>query len=155
MVFCSIEEPDKAKSSVEKNVQKLVTYFGKTNQLTKNAEKTDFILFSKPSKNESVEVLVNDYIIETSGVKYLRVCLDRNLTFQKEIENILRTTGSEVLHDLQNIFPEKTRLLLLNAFVISHLQYSAILLGGIRETLITTLEKQLNWRVKPCFNRTE
>ena len=37
----------------------------------------------------------------------------------------------------------------------SHLHYSAILLGGIRKNLITTLEKQLNWGVKACFNRTK
>ena len=39
--------------------------------------------------------------------------------------------------------------------VISHLHYSAILLGGIRDNLITILEKQLNWGIKACFNRTK
>ena len=83
--------------------------------------------------------------------------LDRNLTFQNEIKNILRkmATGIKVLYNLQNIFPEKTKLLLLNALVISHLHYSAILIGGIRENGITTLEKQLNWGIKACFNRTK
>ena len=57
--------------------------------------------------------------------------------------------------NLQNIFPEKTKLLSLNALVIIHLHYSAILIGGIREILINTLEKQLNWGIKACFNRTK
>ena len=64
-------------------------------------------------------------------------------------------TEFKVLYNLQNIFPEKTKLLLLYAFVISHLHYSAILLGRIRENFITTLEKQLNWGIKACFNRTK
>ena len=56
MIFCSHEEPEKAKSAVEKIVQKLVLYF-ETHQLTINAEKTEFIPFSKLSKNETVEHL--------------------------------------------------------------------------------------------------
>ena len=126
-IFCSHEEPEKAKSAVEKIVRKLVLYF-ETHQLTINAEKTEFITFSKLSKNETVEHLklqVKDQIIQTSScVKYLGVYLDRNLTFQNEIKNILRkmATGIKVLYNLQNFFPEKTKLLLLNALVISHLQ---------------------------------
>ena len=105
-----------------------------------------------------MKLQVKDQIIQTSScVKYLGVYLDRNLTFQNEIKNILRkmATGIKVLYNLQNIFPEKTKLLLLNALVISHLHYSAILLGGIRDNLITILEKQLNWGIKACFNRTK
>ena len=45
--------------------------------------------------------------------------------------------------------------MLLNALVVSHLQYSAILLTGITENLMTTLEKQLNWAIKACFFRTK
>ena len=119
-------------------------------------KKTEIMVFSKPSKNETVEHLklqVKDQIIQTSScVKYLGVYLDRYLTFpfQNEIKNILRkmATGIKVIYNLQNIFPENTKLLLLNALVISHLHYSAILLSGIRENLITTLKKQLNWGIK-------
>ena len=48
---------------------------------------------------------------------------------------------------------KKTCLLLLNALVLSHVQYPAILLQGISQNLLTTLEKQLSWGVKTCFNR--
>ena len=41
----------------------------------------------------------------------------------------------------------------LNALVISHLHYSSILLNGISRSLISTLEKQLKWGIKACFNR--
>ena len=49
----------------------------------------------------------------------------------------------------------KCTKLLLNALVLSHLHYSAILLTGISENLITTLDKQLNWVNKACFNRSK
>ena len=63
--------------------------------------------------------------------------------------------GIKCLYSIRDLFPEKTRLMLLNALVVSHLQYSAILLTGITENLITTLEKQLNWAIKACFFRTK
>ena len=43
-----------------------------------------------------------------------------------EVQNILRkmATGIKVLYSIRNILPEKTRLLLLNSLVLSHLHYS-------------------------------
>ena len=55
-----------------------------------------------------------------------------------------------------NIFyQKKNKILLLNSLVISHLHYSSVLLNGISQNLITTLEKQLNWAIKACFNRVK
>ena len=156
MVFCSHEELDKAQSAVEKIVQKLVTYFE-----THQSKKTEFIIVSTPSINETVEhsnIQVKDQIIETSScVKYFGVCLDRELIFQNELKNTLRkmATRYKGLYKLKNIVPEETRLFLLNAFVISHSQYSVILLGGIRKSVITTLKKDLNWGIKAFFNKTK
>ena len=42
---------------------------------------------------------------------------------------------------------------MLNAIVISHLHYSALNLIGLQKSLLTTLEKQLNWGIKTIFNR--
>ena len=42
-----------------------------------------------------------------------------------------------------------------NALIMSHLHYSAVLLNGITENLLTTLEKQLNWGIKACFYRNK
>ena len=43
----------------------------------------------------------------------------------------------------------------MNALVISHLRYPAILLYDMTETFLTTLEKQLNWAIEACFNITK
>ena len=60
--------------------------------------------------------------------------------------------GIKSLYSVRDIFPQKTRKLLLNALLVSHLHYSAILLSGISENFLTTLEKQLNWGMKTCVN---
>ena len=59
----------------------------------------------------------------------------------------------KVLNTLSKKLPEKTKVLLLNAIVISHQHYSALILIGLQKSLLTTLEKQLNWRIKSIFNR--
>ena len=59
----------------------------------------------------------------------------------------------KTIYYVRDFLPEKTRLLLLNSLVISHLRYSSVLLNGISQSLISTLEKQLNWGIKACFNR--
>ena len=51
------------------------------------------------------------------------------------------------------MLPEKTKILLLNAIVISHLHYSALILIGLQKSLLTSLEKQLNWGIKTIFNK--
>ena len=85
----------------------------------------------------------NQVISAISNVKYLGVYQDQNLNYQIEIKNILRkmALGIKSLYPVRDIFPQKTRKLLLNALVVSHLHYSAILLSGISENLLTTLEK--------------
>ena len=87
-------------------------------------------------------------------VKYLVVQLDENLNYQNEVKNILRkmACGIKTIYCVRDFLPTKTRTLL-NALVISHLLCSSILLNGISRSLISTLEKQLNWGIKACLNR--
>ena len=53
---------------------------------------------------------------------------------------------------LSKCLPEKWKVLLLEAIVISHLHYSALILIGLQKSLLTTLEKQLNWGIEIIFN---
>ena len=81
--------------------------------------------------------------------------MDQNLTYQDEVKNLLVkiACGIKTIHSVRDLFPEKTRFLLLHALVISHLHYSSVLLNGVTENLLTTLEKQLSWAIKALFNR--
>ena len=121
--------------------------------------KTEFITFqTKNNKSKKTNLIVRDEVIRSSSsVKSLGVYLDQILTFQEEVKHILRkmACGIKTLYSIRDYFPEKVRLLLLNALVISHLHYPAILLSGLTENLNTTLENQPNWGIKACFNRTK
>ena len=52
--------------------------------------------------------------------------------------------GIETIYAVKQFLPEKFYLLLLNALVLSHLHYPAILLQGNSQNLLTTPEKQLS-----------
>ena len=59
------------------------------------------------------------------------------------------------MYNLQIIFREKVRMLLLNDLVNSDLLYPAMLFGCIRQNILTAFEKQLKWGIKACFKRTK
>ena len=60
--------------------------------------------------------------------------------------------GIKTLHTVKSFLPQEFCLKLLNALVLSQIQHPVILLNGISQNLITSLEKQLSWAVKACFN---
>ena len=123
-----------------------------------NASKTEFIIFQKPSIKQNTILLTVDnvQIQESTTVKYLGVTLDKHLTYQSEVKQILKkmATGIKTIYVIRNFITENTRILLLHALVLSHLQYSAILLTGITSELLCTLQKQINWGIKAaCFKK--
>ena len=97
----------------------------------------------------------NEKKAESNSVNYLGVIIDSKLKFDGEVEKILQrmARGIMVLNTISKSLPEKTKILLLNEIVISHLHYSALILIGLQKSLLTTLEKQLNWGIKTIFNR--
>ena len=152
---------DKAETSIkqlEASVENLLKFF-QAHRLNINASKTEFIVFSKPSKNKEMEELrlkIGNHLIKPKeSVKYLGIHLDRNLTYQQEVKNILHkmACGIKTIYCLRDFLQQKEKVLVLNSLVISHLHYSSILLSGISQNLVTTLEKQLNWAVKASFHR--
>ena len=124
-----------------------------------NKQKTEYILISTRKRLTNTVLNVdNERIAESNSVKYLGVIIDSKLKFDGEVKKTLQrmTCGIKVLNTLSKLsksLPEKTKVLLLNAIVISHLHYSVLILIGLQKSLLTTLEKQLNWGIKTIFNR--
>ena len=62
------------------------------------------------------------------------------------------TCSNEILKNLRKCFPVKTRVTLLNPqLVLSHAQFSSLMLIGTIKNLRITLETQLNWGTTMCF----
>ena len=127
--------------------------------LTLNASKTEFIIFCKKYRalhTTDIKLKIgNSCIRKYESIKYLGVSVDSALTYQDEVKRLLRkmACGIKTLYSLREVISDNYKVLTLNALVISHLYYSAVLLNGINNNLIRSLEKQLSWGVKACFHR--
>ena len=133
--------------------QKLSIFFAKS-QLMAKKQKLEYIVFSTRKRlTNTVLNIDNERIAESNSVKYPGVIIDSKLKFDGEVKKILQrmACGIKVLNTLSKSLPEK--IFLLNAIVVSHLHYSALILIGLQKSLLTTLEKQLNWGIKTIFNR--
>ena len=92
-----------------------------------NHSKTKFITFSKKSKLDETKrnnfLIGNFKIPNVNCVKYLGIYLDCTINFQEELKHVLRkmATGIKTLKLISRPFPEQTRLLIVNASVMSHL----------------------------------
>ena len=117
-----------ARYNLEQSFRNISEYYEK-HRLMLNHSKTEFITFSKKPKLEETKrnnlLIGNNKIPNINYVKYLGIYLNCTLIFQEELKHALRkmATGIKTIKRISRPFPEQTRLLLLNALVISHLHY--------------------------------
>ena len=123
-----------------------------------NVDKTQFIVFSALSKKkltENLSLKVGNYKNNlTETVKFLGVKIDISLTFDKEINKILQKTATliQTIKCIRDKIPLRTRILLLNTLVLSHLHYPCMLLNGCTQDNIEKLEKQIKWGIRIIMN---
>ena len=118
-----------SKTKFEHNISKIIKFFAKS-QLVVNKQKTEYIVFitRKRLTNTVYLDIDNERIAESNSLKYLGVIIDSKLKFDGEVKKILQgmAWGKKVLNSLSKSLPEKTKILLLKALVISHLHFSAL-----------------------------
>ena len=136
MVFSSNKCLKVANGKVENAVNFLFKYF-ESNRLKLNCGKTELNIFCKKSKvvdTKNISMTVKDNVIQSKeAVKYLGIYLDQSFNFQEEVKNILRkmAMGIKTLNVIKHPFPVSTRILLMNALILSHLHYSSVVIQGI------------------------
>ena len=156
ILFVSNKNPNTAASILEANIQSISTYL-QSHKLTMNTDKTKFLISCKKTQNDLTQNIVmsvnNDIIKQVTEAKYLGVIIDKNLCFEREVKRVLQkmAIGIKTIYKIRDYLPQVTRILLLQSLVLSHFQYSSILLTGISQELLNSLEKQLNWGLKACF----
>ena len=115
------------------------------------------MIFGKSKRKDFSEQIILDSIPidEKPEVKYLGVHIDSNLTLQEEVKHILRkmARGIKTIYAIRKSIPQKLLILVLNALVLSHLHYSAVIIHAIEQNLLMSLEKQLNWSLRATFFR--
>ena len=157
MIYSANPKPDIAFENLQICLEKLENYF-RSNQLTLNATKTEFIRFSTPKMTVSNSQLMvaGSNIKLKKEVKYLGIIVDIKLTFEYQVKSVLQKTalGIKAIQTIRNNLPKKCLKVLLHALVLSHFEYCNLLLTDISSVLLLTLEKQLNWALKTVFYRS-
>ena len=62
--------------------------------------------------------------------------------------------GIKTIDTIRKQLPTKSLYTLFQSIVLSHLDYSALFLSGVNNSLIVSLEKQMNWGLKRTFFRS-
>lgn len=158
MLFIADKNPENATSRLGNNVDKLVLYF-ESHKLSINVSKTEFMILCS-AKNKTTRANIKSINLNATGsvikqvdeAKYLGIIFDNNLSFKTQTKKVLKNmaTGIKTIYTIRNFVPLQTRLVLLNALVLCHLYYPCVLFSGINNTLMSSLDKQINWAVKAC-----
>ena len=170
LVYSCHKKPEVAKSNLNSSLEKITAFF-KQHELNLNASKTEYIKFTgrrkvkdkknkkKKEKEKKKDTIVVDgkVIHEKEECKYLGIIVDNNLSFESQAKKILQkmAIGIKTIKTIRTQLPTKTLEALLNAIVLSHLDYSALLINEINQNLINSLERQLNWAIKTTFFRSK
>ena len=121
----------------------------RSNHLTLNVSKTEFIRFATPKMTVSNSQLIvaGSNINLKNEVKYLGIIIDNKLTFETQVKSVLKKTalGTKAIQTIRNNLPKKCLKVLLHAVVLGHFEYCNLLLTDISSALLLSLEKQLNW----------
>ena len=110
------------------------------------------------NKSKQIKAIVVDgkLIHEEEECKYLGIIVDSNLSFESQGKKILQkmAIGMKTINTIRTQLPTKNLRVILKSIVLSHLGYSALLIKGINQNLIMSLERQLNWSIKTTFFRS-
>ena len=110
LIYSANPKPDIAFENLQICLENLEIYF-RSNQLTLNASKTEFIRFTTPKMTVStIEVIVADSHIKLKNeVKYLGIIIDNKLTFETQVQSVLEkmVLGIKAIQTIRNNLPKK------------------------------------------------
>ena len=127
---------------------KEVTNWFKTNKLSVNASKTNFMIMgtthqtSKPENSIKV-ILDNVELSRVNKTKFLGVLIDENLTWKDHIDAISKTMSRNVgmINKLKHFVPKRILLSLYYTLVMPYLNYGILAWGNLCKTYLNKLLK--------------
>ena len=128
------------------------------NGLKMNSNKTQCILFATPNFNkrtETFQITIDDTVRHMEDkVKNQGVIFDSRLSVEHHIKSLCsRLNGTlSYLNRVKNMLDQKSRILLINALIFSHLNYCSSIWGKCSEKLKHEVQKCINFAAKVASN---
>ena len=143
--FMPFSDPVSMCSSINTELTKIDDWIC-ANQLSLNASKTTYSIFSSKKINLSSEIAIRNVSIERSRCqKFLGVLLDENLNFQSHINSVRLKVSRAVgiMKKMRDIAPSNILMKLYYALVYPHITYSIEVWGKSSKTAIKRLSNKL------------
>ena len=120
-----------------------------------NSNKTQCILFATPNYNkrtETFQITIDDTVRHMEDkVKNMGVIFDSRLSFEHHVKSLCsRLNGTLSYLRVKNTLNQKSRILLINALIFSHLKYCSSIWGKCSEKLQYEVQKCINFAAKVC-----
>lgn len=152
-IYCTVS-PKAIHQSIENirsDLQRVTTWSLQSN-LSFNATKTKFLLFSTPKLRKlhnlnQISIQANDTILSSvASFKLLGVYFDQSLTWKTQINHLMKECFSKIsiLKRVKRILPYQTRKYLIQSLVLSKLDYGIQLLSNIPKYQENRLQKIIN-----------
>ena len=143
-IFYSGENLDQLCATVNNELRGVMQWF-KTNRLSVNLKKTNFVMFGSPSKIRKLRkceiFLDNINISRTNTAKFLGVIIDETLSWKNHINYIKGKISKNIgiIKRLKYKLPEKTLNTLYNTLVFPYLNYCNIIWANNKPTRLKSL----------------
>lgn len=133
-IFCSHKDIPTLYAMMNNQLDIVNDWF-RSNKLSLNNNKTNYVLFTLKSVNEvpQFQLKIEDNIIESkSNVKFLGLYIDQKLRWNYHIDNLKLKMSKALfaINKAKHVLPRKYLRLLYNSLVYSHLTYGVILWGA-------------------------
>ena len=108
-----------------------------------NPSKFQFIVFEKESYQRDIIREDNVIVKSVNSVKLLGVTIDNKLRFKEHKSTMCQKAGKQMgaLARLSNVFNQKTKILLMQSFILSHFLYCSVVYHYCSCSDIIKLEK--------------
>ena len=109
-------------------------------------------------QTEKFQIIIDDTVRHMEDkIKNLRVVFDSSLFFEQHIKSLCsRLNGTlSYLNRVKNTLVEKSRILLINAHIFSHLNYCRSIWGKCNEKLRYEVQKCINFAAKASGKQLE
>lgn len=140
---------------LESDCNEIINYL-KMHKLKVNVSKTEYVIFTKKNNNNNQNTITINSQLITNGnsAKYLGIHIDSSLKFEKQVNVILQkmAAGIKTIYSIRDSLPLRNRLILVKSIVLSHLSYSSPILTSLTQAQLNSINKQISWALKACYN---
>ena len=153
-ILVSAKKSKQIKKMLETLINNAQLWYSR-NSLLNNIAKTETLLISGKKNTETLLININDNgqnkVLESkSSIKILGIHLDHKLNWNKQVQAINKKAKYAVrnLQRINMLVPLKSRLLLYNSLVASHLNYGDTVWAGLNTSNKNKLQRTQNSAVK-------